>query len=46
MFTVIFILALAALVLTILSAIGKVQLWIPVLFLCVIELVRNLPLGR
>jgi ABC-type phosphate/phosphonate transport system permease subunit len=46
MITVLFVLALAAFIVAILSAIGKVPLWVSVLVLCVIELLRTLPLGR
>lgn len=44
--TVFLILAVAAFIATIVSAIGKCPLWVPVVLLCVIELLRALPLGR
>lgn len=44
--TVFLILALAAFIVTILSAMGKCPLWIAVVLLCVIELLRALPLGH
>ena len=46
MLTVFLIIAVAAFIVTILSAIGKAPLWVGVLLLCVIELLRALPLGR
>ncbi len=46
MITVFFVLALAAFIVAILSAIGKAPLWVSVMILCVIELLRTLPLGR
>ena len=46
MLTVFLILALAAFIVVIASAMGKAPLWIAVLILCVIELLRGLPLGR
>lgn len=46
MLTVFLIIAVAAFIVTILSAIGKAPLWVAVLLLCVIELLRALPLGR
>lgn len=46
MLTVFLLLALAAFICTVLSALGKCPLWVGVLFLCVIELLRALPLGR
>ena len=39
-------LTVAAFVCTLVSAIGKCPLWVPVLLLCVLELLRVLPLGR
>ena len=44
--TVFVILAIAAFVLTLLAAINRVPLWIAVVILCLIELLRALPLGR
>jgi hypothetical protein len=46
MLSVFLILALAAFIVTIASAINKAPLWIAVLILTVIELLRALPLGR
>lgn len=46
MLTVLFILAVAAAIMTLVHAAytGKVALWVPVLLLCIIELLRVLPL--
>jgi hypothetical protein len=46
MITVFLLLALAAFICTIASALGKAPLWIGVLLLCIIELIRALPLGK
>lgn len=46
MMTVFVILSLTAFVCTIASAMGRCPVWIPVLILCLIELLRALPLGR
>lgn len=46
MLSVLGFLVLAAFIATIVHAIGKCPLWIAVLLLCVIELLRILPLGR
>jgi len=46
MLTVIGFLVIAAFVAAIVSAIGKCPLWIAVVLLCVVELLRILPLGR
>ncbi len=46
MLTVLLLLALAAFITTIIAAWGKCPLWIAVLLLCVIELIRLLPLGK
>ena len=46
MLTVIGFLVIAAFVATIVSALGKCPLWVAVLLLCVVELIRILPLGR
>lgn len=43
-FGVLLILALSAFIVTISSAMGKAPLWIAVLILCIIELLRELPL--
>jgi hypothetical protein len=44
MFTVTFILAFSALILTIAHAIGKCPLWIPVLLLAIIAILEHIPL--
>lgn len=46
MITVFFLLAVSAFVVAILSAIGKAPLWVAVVLLCVLELLRAVPLGR
>jgi len=46
MLTVFLLLAIAAFAVAIASAINKAPLWVAVLLLCVIELLRALPLGR
>lgn len=46
MLTVFGLLAFIALIVTVISALGKAPLWIAVIFLCIIELLRVLPLGR
>jgi len=46
MLTVFVILVIAAFIVTIASAAGKVPLWIAVILLCLIELLRVLPLGK
>jgi hypothetical protein len=46
MLTVMLLLAAAAFVVTIVHAMGKCILWPAVLILCLIELLRALPLGR
>ena len=46
MVTVIGVLVAAAFICTIVSAIGKCPLWVSVLLLCVVELVRLLPIGK
>ena len=43
--TVFIMLAVAAFIVTIASALGKAPLWIAVLLLCVIELLRVFPMG-
>ena len=45
MFTVIGFLVIAAFICTIAAAAGKVPLWIAVVLLCLVELLRILPLG-
>lgn len=45
MLTVLFILAISAAIVTLVhAATGKVQLWVAVLLLCIIELLQILPL--
>lgn len=44
--TIIGLLILAALIGTILSLMGKCPLGVPVLFLCIVEALRILPLGK
>lgn len=46
MLTVFLLLGIAALVLTLVHAMGRVVLWPAVLILTIIELLRALPLGR
>ena len=46
MLTVVIILALSAFVVTILAALNRAPLYVAVLVLCLIELLRALPLGR
>ena len=46
MLTLIFLLVIAAFVVTIASAIGKAPLWVAVLLLVMVELVRVVPVGR
>jgi len=46
MLTVILILGLAAIIVTILSSIGKAPLWVAVCLLCIIVLLQALPLGK
>jgi hypothetical protein len=46
MLTVFLLLAIAAFICTVAAALGKCPIWVPVLFLCVIELMRALPLGK
>jgi len=43
---VIVILAIAALICTIIHAMGKLPLWVAVILLCIIELLNALPLGK
>lgn len=44
--TVLGFLIVSAFICTIVSAIGKCPVWVPVLLLCVVELLRILPLGH
>lgn len=46
MLTVILTLVVGAFLTTIAAAVSKCPLWVPVLLLCVVELLRTLPLGR
>ena len=46
MLTVFVVLAIVALILAVTSATGHTPLWAAVIVLCVLELVRALPLGR
>ena len=46
MLTVFVILALVALILAVTAATGHTPLWASVIMLCIIELVRALPMGR
>jgi hypothetical protein len=46
MLTVFLILAVGAFVSALVSAMGKCPLWVAVIVLCLIELLRALPLGR
>lgn len=46
MLTVIGFLVIVAFICTIVSALGKCPLWVSVLLLCLVELIRILPLGR
>lgn len=46
MLTVIGLLAIATFALVLVSAAGRVALWIPVLLISLIELLRLIPLGR
>ena len=46
MLTVIGFLVIAAFIAVIVSALGKCPLWVGVLLLCVVELIRILPIGR
>jgi hypothetical protein len=46
MFTVLVVLALAALLFALASAAGKTPLWVSVVLLAIIECLRGLPLGH
>lgn len=46
MLTVFVLLALGAFVLALVAAVGRAPLWVAVVVLCVLELLRALPLGR
>jgi hypothetical protein len=44
--TVLAVLVVAAFICTIVSAIGKCPLWVAVVLLCIVELIRILPMGK
>lgn len=44
--TVMLLLAIAAFICCVASALGKCPLWISVVLLCIIELLHSVPLGR
>ena len=46
MLTVFLVIAVAAFIVTVLSALNKAPLWISVILLCIIEMLRALPEGR
>lgn len=46
MLTVLGFLIIAAFICAIVAAIGKAPLWISVVLLCIVELLRILPMGR
>lgn len=46
MITVMLLLAIAAFICCVASALGKAPLWVAVLFLCVIALLHSVPIGR
>lgn len=46
MITVLMLLAIAAFIVAIAAAMNKVPLWVAVVLLCLIELLRTIPLGR
>lgn len=46
MLTVFVVIAITAFACTIIAALGKCPVWVPVLLLCIIELLRALPLGK
>jgi hypothetical protein len=46
MLTVMICLVAAAFICTIVAALGKCPEWVPIFILCVIELIRVLPLGK
>ena len=46
MLTVILVLILAAFITAIVAAIGKCPLWVAVILLCVVEMMRVLPVGK
>jgi hypothetical protein len=46
MLTVMLILAVAAFIMTLVAALGKVPIWVAVIILCLMELLRALPQGH
>ena len=46
MINVFLVMAISAFICTIVAALNKCPVWVPVLLLCVIELLRAMPLGR
>jgi hypothetical protein len=46
MLTVMVILVLGAFIAAVVSAMGKCPLWVSVILLCIVELVRILPIGK
>ncbi len=44
--TVFLILTIIALIVTIVAGVGKAPIWIAVLLLCIIELLRAIPMGK
>lgn len=46
MLTVTIVLALAALIAAIVHAMGRCPLWVSVIILCLLELIRALPMGK
>ena len=46
MLTVTIVLAIAALIAAVMAAMNRCPLWVSVIILCLIELLRALPLGR
>lgn len=46
MMTVIGFLVIAAFICAIVSALGKCPLWVAAILLCIVELIRILPIGR
>ena len=46
MMTVIGFIVVAAFIAAVVSAIGKCPLWVSVILLCIVELIRILPLGK
>ncbi len=46
MLTVLLLLAVSAFLVTIAAAVGRAPLWVAVILLCLIELLRELPLGK